>query len=185
MYKIGDKIGIEELETVSKGIVLKALKVIESSGNLWASRIIEGKDKDTFEDLKQNVIVKLIENDYIISNDCYRIVNKTLYNIKKENIKNIEIVVNENSNISNLDYESYIQYVKQETNIFESTKQKKEFLLKELRLTEKQLEILNIYSSVNSMSKTAEILGIEKSSVQTTIERIREKTKKLIYNVEF
>ena len=185
VYKIGDKIEVEELENVATGISLKGLKVIETSGNNWASRIIEGKDKDTFEDIKQNVILKLIENNYIISKDCYRTVNKTLYNIRKEKINNVEIIVNEDTNVSNVDYNSYIEYVKQEINVIETIETRNKMLLKELNLTKKQIEILNVYSKLNSMQGVADILGVTKSTVQTTIERIRKKTMQLIQKVEY
>ena len=104
MYKIGDKIeNINELEEIATGIALKGLKVIEANGNLWASRIIERKDVDSFEDIKQNVIVELLQNDLIISKGCYKIVNSYMYSYKINKLKNIEIVVNEDTNASNLD----------------------------------------------------------------------------------
>lgn len=185
VYKIGDKIEVEELERIATGITLKGLKVVETSGNNWASRIIERKDKDTFEDIKQNVILKLIENNYVITKDCYRTVNKTLYNIRKEKINNVEIVVNEDTNVSNVDYNSYIEYVKSEINVIETIETRNKILLKELNLTKKQLEILNIYSKINSMQEVADILGVTKSTVQTTIERIRKKTMQLIQKIEY
>lgn len=185
VYKIGDKIEVEELERVATGITLKGLKVVETSGNNWASRIIEGKDKDTFEDIKQNVILKLIENNYTITKECYRTVNKTMYNIRKEKINNVEIVVNEDTNSTNLDYNAYIQYVKEEINVINVIEKRNKMLLKELNLTKKQLEILNIYSKINSMQEVANILGVTKSTIQTTIERIRKKTMQLIQKVEY
>lgn len=87
--KIGDKIEIEELEEVATGIAIKGLKVVEASGNLWATRIIEGKDVDTLEDIKQTVILKLIENNYTITKECYRVINKILYNYKKSKINTV------------------------------------------------------------------------------------------------
>ena len=186
IYRVNDKIeNVEELEEVAKGIVLKALKVIETSGNRWATNIIERKDIETFNDLVQTVCVKLIENNYIITKECYRTVNKYLNDYKLEKSKNIEIVIDENSNNCNVDKQSYIQYLKEENNSIENKEYIKKITLDKLELTERQKEILNIYSSNNSMSKTAEILGIGKSTVQVTIERIRNKTMKLVECLEF
>ena len=67
IYRINDKIEINELEEVAHGIVLKALRVIETSGNKFASRIIEHKDDEMLEDLQQSVILELIKNNYIIN----------------------------------------------------------------------------------------------------------------------
>lgn len=185
IYRINDFIEENELEKVSEGIVLKALKVIEAAGNYWASRIIERKDVDTFKDLKQTVILQLLEDGLQITRKAYRIVNQYMYNYKIDRCRNVEIVIDDEKGITNLDKKSYIKYVKDEINCISKNEENKKIDIDELKLTNKQLEILNIYSKMNSMSKTAEILGIGKSSVQVTIERIREKTKKLIYNVEF
>lgn len=185
IYKIGDNVEIEKIEDVATGIVLKGLKVIEASGNRWASRIIEKKDVDTFEDLKSIVILELIENNYIISKECYRKINKYLYNYKVEKVKNIEIVVNDDENISNIDRYSYIDYITENSSYYENIENKNRISLEMLDLTEKQKEILSIYSKFNSYEKTSEILGVTKATVQTTIKRIREKTKKLCYAMEF
>ena len=118
IYKIGDTIEAEELDKVASGIVRKALKVIETSGNRWATRIIEGQDKDTLEDLQQLVILEIIENNYVISKECYRKINKYLYNYKVNRVKSVEIVVND-ENICNIDRYSYISYIKEERNELE------------------------------------------------------------------
>ena len=54
-----------------------------------------------------------------------------------------------------------------------------------LDLTEKQKEILNIYSKIGTFGKTAEILGVAKSTVQVTIERIRKKAVRVCGAMEF
>lgn len=186
VYKIGDKIeDLEQLENIASGMVIKALKICEVKGNNWATRIIEKKDVETFEDLKQIVILELIENDYVVSKECYRKVNKYLYNYKVEKVKNIEIVVNEEENYSNIDRYSYIDYIKSERNVIENKETAKRFSLDMLGLTEKQKEILNIYSKLNSYEKTAEILGISKGATQTTIKRIKEKAVKCCYAMEY
>lgn len=185
VYRIGDKIEIEELEEVATGIAIKGLKVVEASGNLWATRIIEGKDVDTLEDIKQTVILKLIENNYTITKECYRVINKILYNYKKSKINNVEIIVNDENGSSNLDYNSYISYVKNNDYLYESENIKNKIALQELQLTKKQLEILHIYVKLGSMQETADVLGVTKSTIQTTINRIKQKTSKLINSVEY
>lgn len=174
IYKINDKINVDELQEVARGIVLKALRVIETSGNKFASRIIEHKDDDMLQDLQQSVILELIKNDYIISKDCYKIVNKMLYNYKNDKIKSVEIVVDEETNYSNLDFNSYVEYLKSDSNI-EFKDVKNRFNIDELKLTDRQKEILNIYSKMQSIRDVANLLNVSKRTVQTTIERIRQK----------
>lgn len=174
IYKINDKIEINELEEVAHGIVLKALRVIETSGNKFASRIIEHKDDDTLEDLIQSVALELIKNNYIISKDCYKIVNKMLYNYKNDKIKSVEIIVDDETNYSNIDYNSYVEYLKSDSNI-EFKDVKSRFNIDELKLTSRQKEILNIYSKMQSIRDVANLLNVSKRTVQTTIERIRQK----------
>ena len=183
IYRINDNVEIENLQGVARGIVKKGLKVIESNGNNWSSRIIEGKDKETFEELESIVILEIIENNYKITKECYRKINKYMYNYKKDKINNVEIVINEDTNASNTDLQGYVNFIREKSNYYEEVRTNKSFSLEMLDLTEKQKEIVNIYSKMQSRQKTAEILGISKSSVQTTIERIRSKCVKLGYMV--
>lgn len=183
-YKIGDTIQESELQEVARGIAIKALKVIETKGNLWASRIIEHKDIDTLDDIIQTVTLKLLESNLQITQDCYRVVNKYLYNYKIQKARNVEITIDENG-LSNLDKKSYINYVMEEVTPIEKTEKNKQLNIEELELTKKQLEILNIFSKMGTFGKTAEVLGITKSTVQTTISRIKNKAMKLIESVEY
>lgn len=183
VYKIGDFVEKENLQGVANGIVLKGLKVIEASGNNWASRIIERKDIETFEDLKSIVILEIIENNYIISKSCYKKINNYMYNYKRDKINNLEIVINEETNASNVDLQGFVNYEREKTSYYEETREKKSFDLELLELTDRQKEILNIYSKTQSRQKTAEILGVAKSTVQVTIERIRNKCLVLGYMV--
>ena len=183
VYKIGDFVEVEKIEEVAKGIVIKGLKVIECSGNNWASRIIEKKDIETFEDLKSIVILEIIENDYKITKSCYKKINNYMYNYKRDKINNIEIVINEETNATNVDFQGFVNYEREKTSYYEDIKEKKTFDLELLELTDRQKEILNIYSKTQSRQKTAEILGIAKSTIQVTIERIRKKCLVLGYIV--
>ena len=181
VYKIGDFVEVEKIEEVSKGIVLKGLKVIECSGNNWASRIIEKKDIETFEDLKSIVILEIIENDYKITKSCYKKINNYMYNYKRDKINNLEIIINEETNASNVDLQGFVNYEREKISYYEEEKANKSFSLEMLDLTDRQKEILNIYSKTQSRQKTAELLGVAKSTVQVTIERIRNKCLVLGY----
>ena len=176
-YKIGSKIPKRKLEIVASGIAKKALKVVGSSGNIYALKILEHKDIDILEDIRQTVALQLIENGYKIEKNCYKIVNNMLYRYKREKIDIENIFINSDSGYSNVDYNSYIEYMKNNDKI-EGKKDKTKIDIKSLNLTEKQLEILNIYSKVNSLQGVADLLGIKKATVQTTIKRIREKIEK-------
>lgn len=163
-YKIGDIIKVEDRENIykiGKGIVIKALKVIETKGNCWASRLLENKDLDTLEDLIQDVLLILVENNYKITRECYRIVNKNLNNKKKTEIKNVSInlIIEDNKNINELDKKSYVEFLEKE--LYSNKTEDKKIMLSKLNLTKKQLEILNIYSKTASLEKTAEFLNLK------------------------
>lgn len=78
MYKIGDIIKIEELEEVAKGISLKAVKVIATNGDKLAFEILEGKKPEILEDIKQDVILKLLENNLRIEKNCFQVVRSAI-----------------------------------------------------------------------------------------------------------
>ena len=95
VYEIGDKIEENEIMKISKGITRKALKIIEASSvnnaknkksgyNIYATRLLENKDLETLEDLYQIVSMQLFKDNYIITKECFRIVNKYIYNYKKD-----------------------------------------------------------------------------------------------------
>ena len=106
-----------------------------------------------------------------------------MYNYKRDKINNVEIVVNEETNATNTDLQAYVNFVKEKSSYYEDIKENKSFSIDILELTDRQKEILNIYSKTQSRQKTAEILGIAKSTVQVTIERIRAKAIKCCYVV--
>lgn len=162
-YKIGDVVDVQDLQEVVKGITKKAINVIATNGDKIAIELQEGKYRDLLEDLTQEVATQLILSDYIITKECFTIVRKYIYN-KNRDI--IELIINENetengNNFTSIqDKKAYIQYI----NNYQETEKTKTFNINILMegLTERQREILNIYSKTNSMSKTAELLGISK-----------------------
>lgn len=185
IYKIGNKIEVDELETVSKIIMKKALKVIASNGDIIAHEMLEGKHRDTVEDIKQEIILQLILNDYIITKECYKIVRKTIYQKTRETI---ELVIdkteneNENEFYKIEDKKAYINFLNNEYN--ETTKSKMVNVAELLEgFTDRQKEIITIYANGNSRNKTAELLGISKGTVNNTIKRLRDKIEAKQYEI--
>ena len=154
-----------------KKILVKGLKVNYAfSYNKRIERILENKDKDTLEDLLQDLELMNLEEK--TSKEMYSYIDNYFYKIKKEDTATVEIVVNEEEEEENnaIDKIAYINYISSNNYV-----EKQSFNIDDLDLTDKQKEILNIYATTNSMSKTAEFLGVSKSTVQTTIERLRRK----------
>lgn len=181
-YKIGDKINVEELEDVSRGIARKAINVIATNGDRIALELQEGKHKELMEDIIQEVTLQLILNDYVISKECFKIVRSYIY---KKNRDIIELIVDDdgtNNDFYNMqDKKAYINYI----NSYRQEQKSKVFDVNILLegLTTRQREIINIYAKTNSMQKTADLLGIKKSSVSDTIYTIRNKINKLQYEI--
>ena len=178
IYKYGDIISIEELEEVAKRVVLKALKVIENVGNKHATNILEGKDVDTFEDLQQEVMLKIIENDYVLTKECYKKVNKVLNDRKKDVVK-LTFIEDNQENISELDKKAYIEYINADYN----EKRRTDVLYYKTiinGLTKRQKEIFAMYEKLQNLHEVARVLGIDYQTVKTTIYRIRQK---LVYMV--
>lgn len=153
-----------------KKILVKGLKVNYAfSYNKRIERILENKDKDTLEDLLQDLELMNLEEK--TSKEIYAYIDNYFYKTKKEDNATVEIVINEEEEENNaIDKIAYINYISNNNYI-----EKQSFNIDDLDLTDKQKEILNIYATTNSMSKTAEFLGVSKSTVQTTIERLRRK----------
>lgn len=155
-----------------KKILIKGLKVNYAfSGNKRVERILENKNKEDLEDLLQDLELMNLEGKD--ASEMFKYIDAWCYGRKKEDTATVEIVVNgeeEEEENNALDKIAYINYISN-TNYVE----KQSFNVDELDLTDKQKEILNIYATTNSMSKTADFLGVSKSTVQTTIERLRRK----------
>ena len=155
-----------------KKILIKGLKVNYAfSGNKRVERILENKNVEDLEDLLQDLELMNLEGKD--ASEMFKYIDAWCYGRKKEDTATIEIVVNgeeEEEENNALDKIAYINYISNNNYI-----EKQSFDIDDLDLTDKQKEILNIYATTNSMSKTAEFLGVSKSTVQTTIERLRRK----------
>lgn len=120
---------------VVEAITYKCLKVVYSkSGDAFVNDILTFRKSEVLEDLQQAVVVAMLESGYILNNvlkigkhafRCngvkfrllnkkyvYRTVNGCLYNYRKENVKNMEIIVNEN-NRDNLENIAYLEFLKE------------------------------------------------------------------------
>lgn len=126
--------------------------------------------------------MQLILNDYIISKECFKIVRSYIY---KKNRDIIELIVDDDGTDNNFynmqDKKAYINYM----NNYKEIRTSKVFDVNILLegLTMRQREIITMYAKIGSMSKTAELLGIKKSSVSDTIYTIRNKINKLQYEI--
>lgn len=153
-------------------ILLKGLRVNYAfSGNKRVERILENKNKEDLEDLLQDL--ELLNLEGKDAKEMFKYIDAWCYGRKKEDTATVEIVVNgeeEEEENNALDKIAYINYINSNNYV-----EKQSFELDDLGLTDKQKEILNIYATTNSMQKTADFLGVSKSTVQTTIERLRKK----------
>ena len=155
-----------------KKILVKGLKVNYAfSGNKRVERILENKNVEDLEDLLQDLEIMNLEGKD--ASEMFKYIDHWCYGRKKEDTATVEIVVNgeeEEEENNAIDKIAYINYINSNNYV-----EKQSFNIDDLDLTDKQREILNIYATTNSMSKTAEFLGVSKSTVQTTIERLRRK----------
>lgn len=152
-------------------ILVKGLKVNYAySGNKRVERILENKNKEDLEDLLQDLELMNLEGKD--ASEMFKYIDAWCYGRKKEDTATVEIVIKDEEEEENnaLDKIAYINYISSNNYV-----EKQTFELDELDLTDKQKEILNIYATTNSMSKTADFIGVSKSTVQTTIERLRKK----------
>lgn len=168
MYKLNDKIKKEDLLKVSQGVCLKAIKVIASKGNKIAFELLENKRKELFEDLMQEVSINILLNDYKITKECFKCVNDYIYKVKKDNII---LTIDNKENKDFLECQAYCEYISK----YQEVKKTNNFTIEDLGLTNKQVEILKIYSNGFSMGQVAKMLGISKGTVSQTIYRLRDK----------
>ena len=180
---IGKQIKNEELESFAKGIVIKALKGLEAKGNKFATYILEGKRPFDLEDLQQSVMEQILIDNMTITKECFRAVGRI---VSRHNRDSERLVIIDNSNeeenetINILEKNCYIEYLKNDNSI---EKKSVNFNIDELGLTKRQLEIIKIYGTLQGYGETAKTLGISRSTVQVTINRLREKLNYLMVDI--
>ena len=181
---IGYVVKNEELYNISKIVVNKSLKVMECKGNLYASNLYTYKNsycKDIYEDLIQEVVISILENNYIIQKNNFLVVNNYLYNniTKIKQFEKISIESEDANDVELLNYTSFLAYNNNKIMIENAKKGNEKNIIDALELTEKQREILDIYAKTMNAQRTADLLGLHVNTIKTTIKRIREKTQKL------
>ena len=177
MYKINDKIRIEDLESVSRGVAKKAINVIASNGDVIALELQEGRYKDLMQDLIQEVSMCIILNDYMLTKEAFKCVRSYIY---KKNRDIIELIIDEDKT-DVFDCLSYVNYISSYREVERSQVFNVDVLLEDL--TERQREIINMYAKINSMQKVADLLNIKKSTVSQVIYRLRRKINDLKYEL--
>ena len=175
---INTRIKPEEVEKYSEIIVKKALKVISCSGSIYAIKLLENKDVNTLEDLKQEVALQLILDNYIINKNTFKVVRSYIY--KNYEKTEIEIFTTEEEEEKATDKESYISYINSDgTEKQKASKIDLKKLYKVLSATEKKIFQ---YYFINNMKKKniAEMLDIKKQNITTYILRIKQKAVQCI-----
>jgi len=179
---LNQKIKVEEVEKYSKIITKKALKVIATSGSIYAIKLLENKDTDTLEDLYQEVSLQIILDNYTINKNTFKVVRSYIY--KNYEKTELEIFTNDTEKtdiiektIDNTCYISYLNNSNEEPKKASKIDLKK--LYKVLSATEKKIFQ---YYFINNMRKIdiANMLDIKKQNITTYILRIKQKAVKCI-----
>lgn len=189
--------------TIINKVAMKALKVVATSGDKKALDVLfycKTKKLDDYEDLVQEVALAIVENGYILKDslvikkhsfklkkevdgfsfitkvskkNSFKVVRKAIYRLAKEelNCYSYNVLADEENEF--IEVLSYNKYIVDDTSYKLAKKAK--FNLDELGLTNRQKEILQMYASLKSINKVAELLHISKQAVSKTINVIREK----------
>lgn len=175
---LNQKIKVEEVEKYSKIITKKALKVIATSGSIYAIKLLENKDTDTLEDLYQEVSLQIILDNYIITKNAFKVVRSYIY--KNYEKTEFEIFTTDEEKTNTEEKTSYISFL---NNNSEDTKKAKKIDLKKLYkvLSATEKKIFQYYF-INNMKKIdiANMLDIKKQNITTYILRIKQKAVKCI-----
>lgn len=178
----------------NRGVNMQALIIAE--------RYMNAKNDD-WNDACQDVALACLENGYKMNDKLYikrhsfilknkvnkfdfisKISKKTIYrsinkllNIALHTQKNISIDTYVNDNLEMIERVSYSEFVANLDNEYnsENIAKKTSINLNSLGLTQRQVEILQIYAKTNSLHQTAEILGVSYGFIRKTVNIIRNK----------
>ena len=179
---LNQKINVEDLEKYSKIITKKALKVIATSGSIYAIKLLENKDVNTLEDLYQEVSLQIILDGYIITKNSFKVVRSYIY--KNYEKTECEIFTDDTEKTDaiekTIDNTCYISFLNNNSeNPKKASKIDLKKLYKVLSATEKKIFQ---YYFMNNMKKVdiANMLDIKKQNITTYILRIKKKAVKCI-----
>lgn len=174
---LNERVKEEKLEEVAELVMYKALRIVEQKGSLYASVLIEKKDIETLKDIKQDVIIQIICDDYIVTRNAFRVVRKFIYNNYEKN--NIDIFYNDEKIEIEMNKQSFEKYNKKIVNVSFMKQKNIDFNIEKIKLTEREREIINMYAKGISVSEICKNLEIKsKGTVSNTIKRVKEKIKK-------
>lgn len=197
-FNVNDEEFAQELQVASAKILTKTLNIIYAkSSSQYVLDILQHKNIEDLHDLQQEVSCMILSNNYIynnvikIKNNYYRIkrnrrelqvldlqricryINSLIYHSRKnkENVIALDIIREQEERTECVN--CYIVEHTEKTNKIKKQMQS----IAELKLTEKQKEILQMYASMRSTYRVAEALNISRSTVDTTLRRIKSRIK--------
>lgn len=197
-FNINDEEFAQELQVASAKILTKTLNIIYSkSSSQYVLDILQHKNIEDLHDLQQEVIMQILTSNYMynniikIKNNYYRIkrnkrelqildlqricryINSLIYHKRKNNESVIALDIIREQEERTECVSCYIVEHTEKTNKIKKQMQS----IAELRLTEKQKEILQMYATMRSTYRVAEALNISRSAVDTTLRRIKSRIK--------
>lgn len=178
---LNERIKEEELTKYCDIIVKKALKVISCSGSIYAIKLLENKDVDTLEDLKQEVAIQIILDNYTITKNAFKVVRSYIY--KNYEKTEIEIFTDETEQEKAEEKASYISFLNNNNEeIKRSQRINEKELQKKLSETEKKVFLYYFKNNMKQI-EVAKMLDIKKQTISVLIRRIKEKANKCIVEV--
>lgn len=197
-FNVNDKEFTQELQVTSTKILTKTLNVIYAkSSSQYVLDILQYKNIEDLHDLQQEVAIRILSSNYMynniikIKNNYYRIkrnkrelqvldlqricryINSLIYHKRKNNESVIALDIIREQEERTECVSCYIVEHTEKTNKIKKQMQS----IAELRLTEKQKEILQMYTTMRSTYRVAEALNISRSTVDTTLRRIKSRIK--------
>lgn len=197
-FNVNDEKFAQAVQVASAKILSKTLNVIYSkSSNQYVLDILQHKNIEELHDLQQEVVLQILSNNFIyndlikIKNNYYRIkrnrrelqvldlqricryINSIIYHSRKnkENVIALDIIREQEERTECIS--CYIVEHTEKTNKIKKQMQS----IADLKLTEKQKEILQMYANMRSTYKVADALNISRSTVDTTLRRIKSRIK--------
>lgn len=197
-FNANDKEFAQAVQVASAKILIKTLNVIYSkSSNQYVLDILQHKNIEELHDLQQEVSLQILCCNYLyndiikIKNNYYKIkrnrrelqvldlqricryINSIIYHSRKnkENVIALDIIREQEERTECVS--CYIVEHTEKTNKIKKQMQS----IADLKLTEKQKEILQMYTSMRSTYRVAEALNISRSTVDTTLRRIKSRIK--------